>query len=130
MKSSRQQITELTTEMLSLKGKMDVQDILANMLGIMSSSYQEANDRHLLILTELQSIKSEIKSLQLLEKQVEDMQKKTDKLQNVQNYHTWVIGFLSVVGSITVYYVINFGLKQIFEPPIVSQNNQQIIEKP
>ena len=130
MKSSRQQITELTTEMLSLKGKMDVQDILANMLGIMSSSYQEANDRHLLILTELQGIKSEIKSLQLLEKQVEDMQKKTDKLQNVQNYHTWVIGFLSVVGSITVYYVINFGLKQIFEPPIVSQNNQQIIEKP
>ena len=50
--SSRDKINKLTTDMLQDRN-MDVSDILANMLGIMSSSYQEASDRHALILQEI-----------------------------------------------------------------------------
>lgn len=130
MKSSREQITSLTTEIITAKGKMDTQDILANMLGIMSSSYQEANDRHNRILSELQTIRTQIDSLKMIEKQIEEVEKRTTKLENKQLYHSIVISVLVMIGGLSLAYLFQFGFEQVFERPILSSGQESITEKP
>jgi hypothetical protein len=126
--TSRDKINKLTTDMLQDRN-MDISDILANMLGIMSSSYQEASDRHALILQEIKEIKAENAKFLLLQKEILDLQKKTDKLSTVQTYHTFVISILAVIGSITLYYLVNFGLQRVFEPNIITRPQVEITEK-
>ena len=66
----------------------------------------------------------------MLQKDILDLQKKTDKLSTVQTYHSIVISILAVIGSITLYYLVNFGLRQVFEPNIITRPQVEIIEKP